>query len=192
MANKKLKIAVIGAPSAGKTALVLDVVSELKKQSILAQFVGEAIRIWRNEHGRNTEVPQDQFPVLLKQMKKEKEALLTQDVMITDNSTWLGAVYSSILVRQGTDREYSDLIHVVHLIQETLLADYDLQYLCPRVFKAHLEKGRIQTKEEEFDLIDRKIRGMIDLFNIPVVELPKDHKQWKNIIVEDILRKLDE
>jgi nicotinamide riboside kinase len=189
---KPFKVAIIGAPSTGKTVLAMEVVVDLKKEGIIASFVGEYARNYMAKHKRNVEIPQDQFPILLRQLKRENEALSTQDVVITDNSTWLGVVYASLLVRKGTDREYSDLIHVGDLIEDTLPSDYALQYYVPRVFNIQKEKGRVQTEESEYDIIDRKIRGMIDLFNIPIVILPNDHKQWKDIIIADIKGKLSE
>jgi nicotinamide riboside kinase len=183
---KKLKVAIVGAPSTGKTVLAADVVNTLKKRGIVAMFVGEYARNWMAKHNRTPEVPTDQFPISLRQMRRETEFANSQDVLITDSSSWLGVIYASLLVRHGTDREESDLIHLMDLIEDTLPSHYDLQYYVPRVFPIQLEGGRWQTKEEEFDLIDRKIRGMIDLFNLPVKRLPDDPSLWIDIIVKDI------
>ena len=182
-----IKVAIVGAPSSGKTALAMDVVTQLKKQSIVATFVGEYARKWMSKHKRFTETIQDQFVILSRQKKREDEAMRSQDVVVTDCSTWLGAVYGSLLVRTETDYEESDNIHLCDLIEDTLPSDYTLQYYFPRVFAPHLEKGRVQTEEEQYVSVDRKILSMIDFFHIPVKILSEDHTQWTNVIVKDIL-----
>ena len=183
---KKIKVAIVGAPSTGKTVLAADVVNVLKKKGIIAMFVGEYAKNWMAKHKRAPEVPADQFPISLRQMRRETELANSQDVLVTDSSNWLSVVYASLLIRKGTDHEDSDLIHLIDLIEDTLPSHYDLQYYVPRVFPVQSERGRWQTREEEFDLIDRKIRGIINLFNLPVRRLPDDYKQWVDVIVSDV------
>lgn len=181
-----IKVAIVGAPSSGKTVLAMDVVQQLKKKNIIATFVGEYARKWMSKHKRYTETIQDQFVILSRQRKRENETMRTQEVVITDCSTWLGAVYGSLLVRRGEKYMESDIIHLCDLIEDTLPSDYTLQYYCPRVFAPQLEKGRVQTEEEQYIGIDNRIKGMIDLFSIPVKILPEDHTLWTEIIVKDI------
>lgn len=137
-----IKISIVGAPSAGKTALALDVVHELKKKSIVATFIGEYARNWMAKHKRYPEVIQDQFAILSRQIKREAEIVGIQDVLVTDSSTWLTAVYGSLLVRHNTSYETSDIIHLNDLIEDTIPADYTLQYYCPRVFAPTDRKGK--------------------------------------------------
>jgi AAA+ ATPase superfamily predicted ATPase len=185
---EKIKVAILGAPSTGKTRIALEVVSELKKKSIISSFIGEYARNWMAKHKRFPEVPTDQFAIALRQIKRENEFIATQDVLVTDSASWLGIVYASLVVRHKTSYELSDLYHVMDLIEDTLPSDYTLHYYVPRgVFTPQLEGGRTQTTEEEFDLVDRKILGLIDLFNIPVKRLDKDHENWTGIIVNDII-----
>ena len=186
-----IKVSIVGAPSTGKTSLALQVVSELKKRHVVASFIGEYARNWMAKHKRQTEVPTDQFAIALRQAKRESELLANQDVIVTDSSTWLGVVYASLLVRKDTKYEFSDLVHVMDLLEDTLPSTYTLEYYVPRgVFPVQLEAGRVQTEEADFDLLDRKIRGMIDLFNIPVKILPKDNTKWLDIIVNDIIAEI--
>ena len=192
MEKKAYKIAIVGPPSTGKTTLAYEVTHKLKKMGKVATFCPEYVRRWMSKHDTVPSIVLDQFAILRGQLDLENDLAKTQDIVVTDVAAWLGPVYASMLVgKDPTKNEMSDWYHVTDLIEKSLKNKYDLVFLLPRVFKLQEEAGRVQTEEAQVDLIDRKIRAFITLFNMDVIELaPENLEGWSDFIISEIVRHL--
>jgi nicotinamide riboside kinase len=178
-----MKLAIVGGPGTGKTTLCYDVASYLKHRNGVAQLAIEYARRWKAKHGRWPNCIGDQAFIMRGQEDMENDYTPTQDILITDSSTWLCAVYAS---RYTQDR--SDMYHLMDLTEKALklYPSYDYTFVAPRVFKLQSEPGRQQSDEAAARDIDERIRGFISLFNLSVVWLPEDHKKWIDVITDTI------
>jgi nicotinamide riboside kinase len=110
-----MKVAIVGGPGTGKTTLCYDVASYLKKRDVVTQLAIEYARRWYAKHGRWPSCIGDQAFILRGQEDMENDYTPTQDVLLTDSSTWLCAVYATLYAKN-----HSDMFHVMDLTEKSL------------------------------------------------------------------------
>jgi nicotinamide riboside kinase len=97
----KLKLALLGAESTGKTQLSQELAAHLRAQGRSVAVVSEVLREWCEREGR-TPRPEEQLPIAQEQERRVDEAALTHDVVIADTTSLMVAIYSAMLFEDGT------------------------------------------------------------------------------------------
>lgn len=176
-----MKIAFVGGPGLGKTTIAMDTAAALKKDSIVAGFVAEYARTWMAKHGRTPRNVEDQAMIMRGQRKREAEASLTQDVIVTDSTTWMCAIYASLYLRNSAGKiDYSGNVSLNDLFEDAIPESdgYDLTFVLPRCFGMPVEPGRMQISRSEGERMDAKIAGFVSIYDIPAVFLSTNPKKW--------------
>ncbi|HSV46668.1 MAG TPA: ATP-binding protein, partial [Ramlibacter sp.] len=96
-----MKICLLGAESAGKTALAQALAGHFRAQGRSAEAVDEVLREWCAREGR-TPRPEEQLPIAQEQERRVDEAAARADVMIADTTALMVAIYSAMLFEDGT------------------------------------------------------------------------------------------
>ncbi len=96
-----LKIALLGAESTGKTTLSLQMARHLGDRGHRVAVVGEVLREWCAREGR-TPRPEEQLPIAQEQERRVDEAAAGADIVITDTTALMVAVYSAMLFKDGS------------------------------------------------------------------------------------------
>lgn len=97
----RLKIALLGAESTGKTQLALELASHFKAAGRTAMAVPEALREWC-EARRRTPRPEEQMAIAQEQERRVDEAAAKADVVIADTTAVMVAIYSAMLFQDGS------------------------------------------------------------------------------------------
>jgi nicotinamide riboside kinase len=126
METPPLKIALLGAESTGKTQLSAELADWLRGQGRSVAVVPEVLREWCTREGR-TPRPEEQLPIAHEQERRVDEAGRGAEIVISDTTSLMIAIYSAMLFEDGTlyqfalarQREY----HV------TLLTGLDLPWV---------------------------------------------------------------
>lgn len=126
METPPLKIALLGAESTGKTQLSAELAERLRAQDRTVAVVPEVLREWCAREGR-TPRPEEQLPIAQEQERRVDEAAQGAQIVISDTTSLMVAIYSAMLFEDGTlyqfalarQREY----HV------TLLTGLDLPWV---------------------------------------------------------------
>ena len=126
METPPLKIALLGAESTGKTQLSAELAEWLRAQGRSVAVVPEVLREWCTREGR-TPRPEEQLPIAQEQERRVDEAAQGAQIVISDTTSLMVAIYSAMLFEDGTlyqfalarQREY----HV------TLLTGLDLPWV---------------------------------------------------------------
>lgn len=188
-----MKVALVGGPGLGKTTAAMGIAAELKRRGVVATFVGEYARTWMAKHKRTPRAVEDQALIMRGQRRRETEAELTQDVVITDSTTWMCAVYSTTFLRNTQGKiDESGNISLNDVFEDALSEcdNYDLVFVLPRCFDIQKEPGRLQSSLSECEKVDAKILGFIHLFDIPHITLSDNPKKWVDEVVENITGRL--
>lgn len=96
-----LKIALLGAESTGKTTLTQQMAQHLGDRGHRVAVVGEVLREWCAREGR-TPRPEEQLPIAQEQERRVDEAAASADIVITDTTAIMVAVYSAMLFEDGS------------------------------------------------------------------------------------------
>ena len=96
-----LKIALLGAESTGKTQLSAELAAWLRGQGRSAAVVPEVLREWCMREGR-TPRPEEQLPIAQEQERRVDEAALGAEIVISDTTSLMVAIYSAMLFEDGT------------------------------------------------------------------------------------------
>lgn len=97
----KMKIALLGAESTGKTTLSLALADHLRERGHRAETVGEVLREWCVREGR-TPRPEEQLPIAQEQESRVDAAAARADIVIADTTALMVAIYSAMLFDDGT------------------------------------------------------------------------------------------
>ena len=97
----KLKLALLGAESTGKTQLSQELAAQLRHQGRSVAVVSEVLREWCLRECR-TPRPEEQLPIAQEQERRVDEAAATHDVVIADTTALMVAIYSAMLFEDGT------------------------------------------------------------------------------------------
>ena len=96
-----LKIALLGAESTGKTQLSAELAAWLRAEGRSVAVVPEVLREWCMREGR-TPRPDEQLPIAQEQERRVDEAASSADVVISDTTSLMVAIYSAMLFEDGT------------------------------------------------------------------------------------------
>lgn len=148
-------IAIVGAESTGKTTLAADLAADLAAAGYRATWVPEALRDWCQAQGR-TPRADEQDAIARAQHERVMAAAATHEVVVTDTTALMTAVYSELLF--GDTRLHA-LAAQWHrsTVQLTLLTALDL----PWVADGHQRDGP-QVREP----VDRALRALMDRHGI--------------------------
>ncbi|MDB5871970.1 MAG: hypothetical protein JWQ07_1412 [Ramlibacter sp.] len=101
IALPKMKIALLGAESTGKTQLSGELAAHLRGQGKSVAVVSEVLREWCQREGR-TPRPEEQLPIAQEQERRVDEAAAGSDIVIADTTSLMVAIYSAMLFDDGT------------------------------------------------------------------------------------------
>jgi nicotinamide riboside kinase len=97
----KMKIALLGAESTGKTTLSLALADRLRERGHRVETVGEVLREWCVRECR-TPRPEEQLPIAQEQERRVDAAAARADIVIADTTALMVAIYSAMLFDDGT------------------------------------------------------------------------------------------
>lgn len=190
-----MKIAIVGAGGQGKTALVKRIVSDLKVLSKDATEVVEYARSYIDEC-EAPENPWEQLEIIEEQLKRERQAQESYEIVVCDIAVWIAAVYASFL----TDFKNPKHIHVLKRIMNTAIEtchSYDYIFYLPKIFMVMPDKTRTKwfkqysKKVEELDSgivsTDEMILSFMTLFKINYIEVDAvDIKERSDFIISHL------
>ena len=97
----RLKIALLGAESSGKTQLARELAAHFVSLGRRAVAVPEALREWCEARQR-TPRPEEQMGIAQEQERRVDEASAHADVVIADTTAVMVAIYSAMLFKDGS------------------------------------------------------------------------------------------
>lgn len=100
-AARAMKIALLGAESTGKSQLSGELASHLRSQGQSVAVVPEVLREWCAREGR-TPRPEEQMPIAQEQERRVDAAAATSQVVISDTTALMVAIYSAMLFKDGS------------------------------------------------------------------------------------------
>lgn len=122
----RLKIALLGAESTGKSTLARELASRFVASGRSAIAVPEALRDWCEAQGR-TPRPEEQLPIAQEQERRVDAAALEAEVVIADTTATMVAIYSAMLFKDGS--LYRFAIERQRGYDVTLLTGLDLPWV---------------------------------------------------------------
>lgn len=160
-----IKIAIMGAPSTGKTTLAKELsIHLLYRKGKLAEYIDEYARQFVAKFGVPTIY--DQYFFFEQQLKKEDRISPKTEFLITDSPCYLSYIYGSKVmdVESGKDRLY--YLALVERLMEHLHR-YDYTFYLPVTDNSVEEDGmRIHVTEDTREDIDRRIRGFFAIYSV--------------------------
>jgi hypothetical protein len=187
--TKSNLIAVIGAPSSGKSTLATSVHHGLKIRKKNSIFVGEAATDYIAEWGiPNT--PMDQIVIFYKQIGRERMYMGSKDWIVCDSSSVLNYFYlRSTFTHPLSLKDIATINHIQKEILKSLSQWHKIYYVPPFLEDDEQDGIRFHNKEEIIKL-DSIIRNYMDLEKIPYIDLSNvpmaERNDW---IINDILSK---
>lgn len=126
MATQAVKIALLGAESTGKTQLSVDLAIALRARGKRVTVVAEVLRKWCQREGR-TPRPDEQMPIAQEQEKRVDDAIAHSDIVISDTTSLMVAIYSGMLFNDGILYQFA--LERLARYNATLLAGLDLPWV---------------------------------------------------------------
>jgi len=160
-----IKIAIMGAPSTGKTTLAKELsIHLLYRKGKQAEYIDEYARQFVAKFGLPTIY--DQFFFFEQQLKREQAISPKAEYLVTDSPFYLSYIYGSKVM----DRENEKERLYFHALVERLLEhvnDYDHVIYLPADAGRLQEDGmRIHTTVFDQKDVDDRIRGFFSIYNI--------------------------
>ncbi|HSI55082.1 MAG: AAA family ATPase [Ramlibacter sp.] len=121
-----MKIALLGAESTGKTQLSGDLATALRARGHGVAVVAEVLREWCHREGR-TPRPEEQMPIAQEQERRVVEAAKTSDIVISDTTSVMVAIYSGMLFNDGSLYQFA--LESLRDYDVTLLTGLDLPWV---------------------------------------------------------------
>jgi len=177
-----IKIALIGAPSAGKSTLAASLFSVLKEKKIKVELIQEYAREHINKYG-TVENVLSQYLFYEKQREKEDIIPSAIDVLITDSPTILSYMYALFYGKASHKDEQLLLTNMYEKFLQDSFKRYDLIYYLPSVRDYIKDGTRIQT-EEEAKKIGELIYNFLTIHKIPMIEIESPNTQVRTEIIE--------
>ncbi len=101
MAQTPVRIALLGAESTGKTSLAQALATHMRAQGKTVAVIPEVLREWC-EREQRTPRPQEQMPIAKEQEHRVDQAAPEHDIVITDTTALMVAIYSAMLFEDGS------------------------------------------------------------------------------------------
>lgn len=153
-----MKVAIVGAPGAGKTTLAQGLASALKSDGYDAVYCSEYAREYITRYGA-LESPFEQLLIFHRQRDMEDLACRHYDVVVCDTSTWLCALYARLLAGPfATDRILALLDYLDQMVRH-YLETYDLTLLLPYQPTSQKDVARVYDQAS-----CRQIQEMIEAY----------------------------
>lgn len=164
-------INLIGQPGGGKSTGMAYIFSQLKLKGISCEQADEYIKskIWEG----HDHISEYQIYVFAKQLKKLQSLNNKVDVIVTDSPLFLQMYYGE---HEGENFK--------KLVMEKFNSFTNKNYFINRV-KKYDPKGRYQT-EEESDIISKKLKSLLNEYNIDYKIVNGDIEGYNTIINEII------
>ena len=155
MGAQAVKIALLGAESTGKTQLSGELAQALRARGKTVEVVAEVLREWCAREGR-TPRPEEQLPIAQEQERRVDEAATRADVVISDTTSVMVAIYSAMLFEDGT--LYRFALDRLRGYEVTLLTGLDLPWVADG-----LQRDGPHVREP----VDTLIRDALAKANVP-------------------------
>ncbi len=169
--NSKIKIALIGTHGTGKTTLTHELVAELKKQNIHAEFLGELARHCPLPINEQT-TKESQEWIIYNQYIKEIEFKEKCDVLVCDRSILDGYVYY-------TNKFPRNLILEQFIFDK--IKSYGLLIKVP-IRQGFLQSDGIRSTNTEFqESIDKKFDSLLNELDILHIKYENLHQTIEEI-----------
>jgi len=160
-----IKVAIMGAPSTGKTTLAKELsIHLLYRKGKLAEYIDEYARQFVARFGVPTIF--DQYFFFEQQLKKERAVSEKTEFLITDSPFYLSYVYGSKVMKRENEK---DRLYFHALVERLLehVNDYEYVIYLP-VSQDRLKPNGMRIHTDIFDIqdIDNRIRGFFSIYNI--------------------------
>lgn len=173
-----MKIAIIGTHGVGKTTLVLDVISALKKKDYDAEFVKEVARKCPLEINEKSSIDTELW-IMCNQISEETVMNTNYKMVICDRSVLDTLCYG--IYAYGENQLLSDMVN-------QWMPTYDLVFRTPILKRYPLPYDRFRSRNKKFQKkIDQIIEQELKKREVPYIELPK--KRSKEKFVLDVIYK---
>ena len=188
------RIAIIGAPSAGKTTLATSVFSALKQSGRRAEMVHEWIRFDIQAHGPMTSI-WEQYRTRQHQKELEDAVPAEVDYVIIDGGLLLQYFFAVLYADPSDRRQRLVLQDMYSYFLTDLWSDrYDMVFYLPLIGDANLQDGTRYQSDRQIKVLDEHMKLMFTklhrLRSIHLVnsgfEARLEEVMWK-IVGEDYL-----
>lgn len=160
-----IKVAIMGAPSTGKTTLAKELsIHLLYRKGRLAEYIDEYARQFVAKFGTPTIF--DQYFFFEQQLKKERAVSEKTEFLVTDSPFYLSYIYGSKVMNRESEK---DRLYFHALVERLLehLNDYDHVIYLPADDRCLQDDGmRIHTSVFDQKDVDDRIRGFFSIYNI--------------------------
>lgn len=175
-------VAILGAPSSGKSTLATSVHHGLKISKRNSIFVGEAATDYIAEWGI-PDTPTDQIIIFYKQLGRERMYVGSKEFIICDSSSILNYFYFRSLF--STKLSLKDIATINHLQKEILKSLnqwHKIYYVPPFLEEDDQNDGIRYHNKEEIIKLDLMIKNYLDLERIQYTDLSnipiRERDQW--------------
>jgi nicotinamide riboside kinase len=162
------RIAFVGAPSSGKTALAAAVFAALKQAGRKTEHVHECVRHDINAHGPMTSI-WEQYRTRQFQKELEDAVPAVVDYVVCDSGT-LSPYFFAVLYADPTEPRQRLVLHDMYryLLDDLFLSRYDRVFYLPLLGTPDLDDGtRYQTTREIRILNDHMRLVFTQLYRLP-------------------------
>lgn len=162
-----MKLAIVGSPSCRKSTTAEQLNVKLKQEGLNSVVCPEVARTYIGRYGAIKD-PWEQLLLFFDQTRHENELSKIHDFVICDSASWLGYVYTTILIGDSKDRKLQKLRQEIHTMVLKYVHTYDLTLFMPVQEKVVMDGVRTQNDNERL-IIQNKILGFMNVENIPYI-----------------------
>lgn len=168
------KIAIIGTHGSGKTTIVFELISELKKRGISVNLAEE---VARTSHYliANEVIPEMQMDLFGKQISKEMEMLRNCDLLVCDRSIIDILVYTKIFFKNRNDEKVFHYIKAMQNFAADYVFTYDFIFRTTGIYNIDNIKDFFRPKERELQYeAHNKIGEELVSLGVKYFDIPSD------------------
>jgi len=162
-----MKICIVGAPSCRKSTTAHLLNSMLKVEGHNSNVCEEYARHYIMKYGQIKD-PFEQLLILLKQTEREAELSKVHKIVICDSASWLGYIYSTMLISEssfGYSTKNRKLLKEIYSGALDQLKSYNKTFFMP-VQESVVKDGVREQDDNARDLLQKKILGFLYLHDI--------------------------
>jgi energy-coupling factor transporter ATP-binding protein EcfA2 len=164
-------VAILGAPSSGKSTLATAIHHGLKISKRNSVFVGEAATDYIAEWGI-PDTPTDQIIIFYKQLGRERMYVGSKEFIICDSSSILNYFYFRSLFSPNLSlKDIATINHLQKEILKSLSQWHKIYYVPPFLEDDDQNDGIRYHNKEEIMKLDGIIKNYLELERIPYVDL---------------------